>query len=600
MVRYLKLILRILSPRDRKKLVFLFFGVFLNGIWEVVGIGSIMPFIAVASDTDIIKSNKYLSWAYERFGFSDTVDFLFAFGIVVVAVLVVSNFSRALVDYAIKRFSAVSQHFISLALLRRYLHQPYLFFLNQNSADLSKNILSEVWTLVNNVVVPGLEMCSRIIIAFLIVGLLVAVDPVLALLMALVMSTIYAIIYIAARRKLDHIGKERLKLNGVRYKITSEAMGGIKDVKLLGKEKEFLAAFEKPSWKFSLYTTASDIIADIPKYALETVAFSGILFIILYLIWFEGDFQQIVPLVGLYAFAAYRLMPSLQFVFRGSVKIKANLSVIEMIHRHLREEGSEETETVFTQDKLSFASTLELRNVTFSYPNTTDAAVKALSLAVPCNTSVAFVGPTGCGKTTAVDIILGLLTPQGGEILVDGKLITRENIRSWQNNLGYVPQTIFLTDDTVARNIAFGVPADQVDPAAVEQAAKAANIYDFIVKELPKGFETEVGERGVRLSGGQRQRIGIARALYNNPSVLILDEATSALDGITENAIMDAIHSLSGKKTIVMIAHRLSTVKECRTIFYLEGGRITDSGSYDELVGRNEYFRKMAGGKGEE
>jgi len=590
------MLFEILSPRDRKKLVFVFFGILFTGIWEVIGIGSIMPFITLASNPDVIRTNKYLNWVYAYFGFHDTVDFLFAFGIGVVVLLIVSNGSRALVDYAIKRFAAFRQHFISKALLRRYLNQPYLFFLNQNSADLAKNILSEVWTLVNNVLIPGLEMLSRAVISLFIIGLLIAVDPILAISMATIISSIYAAIYLVARKKLERIGRERLKLNGVRYKIVSEAMGGIKDVKLLGKERVFVDNFEDPSRKFALHTTMSDIIADLPKYALETVAFCSILFIILYLILFKGDFQQIVPLVGLYAFAAYRLMPSLQFVFRGSVKIKSHVSVIELLHRHLYDVGGPERSIAENSAKMPFASSIRIESMNFSYPNTADPVLKDVDFTIRCNTSVGFVGATGCGKTTLVDIILGLLSPESGTISIDGTALTPENLRSWQNNLGYVPQTIYLSDDTIMKNIAFGIPDGEIDRAAVERAAVMANIHGFITKELPEGYGTVVGERGIRLSGGQRQRIGIARALYHDPSVLILDEATSALDGRTENVIMEAIQAMAHKKTLVMIAHRLTTVKECDAIHLLDKGRIVDSGTFDELFERNEYFRQMAKG----
>lgn len=588
------MLFKLFSSRDKKKIVLIFFGVLLSGLWEVVGIGSIMPFISVASNPDMIQTNVYLKWVYDYLGFGRPENFLLALGLGVVGLVILSNCSRALIEYAIQRFAAMRHHYLSLALFRQYLYRPYVSFLNLNSSDLSKNVLGEVWNLVKFVLIPGMEMLSRVVISFLIVILLIAVDPLLAVLMTAVLSSLYTLIYLLAKKKLDSLGRERLAHNGRRYKITSEAMGGIKDVKLLGKEDVFCDAFEKPSKGFSLNVALSDIIADLPKYALETVAFSSILLIILYLMYVKGNFQQIVPLVGLYAFAAYRLMPSLQLVFRGSVKIKAHVSVIELFHRHLYEEGVEIPRKHEEPEKIDFRNSLELRDIEFTYPNAGEPVLKVPALSIRCNNTIGLAGHTGCGKTTLVDIILGLLRPQRGELIVDGLLLDEKNIRGWQKNLGYVPQSIFLSDDSVANNIAFGIPQGEIDMDAVERAARTANIHDFVVREMPRGYLTEVGERGVRLSGGQRQRIGIARALYHNPSVLILDEATSALDGITENAIMDAIHNLSGKKTIIMIAHRLSTVKECDTIHLFTKGAIVDSGTYPELFERNAYFRQMA------
>ncbi len=330
---------------------------------------------------------------------------------------------------------------------------------------------------------------------------------------------------------------------------------------------------------------------------METVAFGGIIFLILVLIGQGNDFNKVLPIVTLYAFAGYRLLPALQKIFSALTKIKYNIPIVELLQNDfLNLQDPVPQKEVFSGKRINLTNKIEVNNISFSYPGADTAIISSQSLIIEANTTVALVGPTGCGKTTMVDLIMGLLYVNGGEIIVDGSEITKDNIREWQNNIGYIPQNIFLLDSSIKKNIAFGIPDDQIDINSVRRAAAIANLDSFIEKELESGYEQIVGERGVRLSGGQRQRIGIARAVYHNPSVLIMDEATSALDNITELAIMEAINNLSHEKTIIMIAHRLSTVQKCDRIFLMNGGVIEDQGSYDELLSGNKHFQKMARG----
>jgi ATP-binding cassette, subfamily B, bacterial PglK len=331
-----------------------------------------------------------------------------------------------------------------------------------------------------------------------------------------------------------------------------------------------------------------ETLSNSPRYVLDTIAFGTILTIMIVL--YTQDASQVIPVVGVYAFAGYRLMPALQQIYRHVTKARFHTSVLATVKQDL-----ENSSVTFPDEvqRLKFEDRLELTNIAFKYPTAKEDLLKNLSLTVKRNSSVAFVGSTGSGKTTIVDILLGLLPPDQGQILVDGIPLTKDNLRNWQANLGYVPQTIFLSDGTIAQNIAFGVGQDSLDMNAVIQAAKIANLHEF-VETLPDGYNTLVGERGVRLSGGQRQRIGIARALYHDPSVLILDEATSALDNVTEEAVFQAIKNVMGKKTVVMIAHRISTVRECDTIFVLEKGQIVSQGSYQSLLGSSRQFQALA------
>jgi ABC-type multidrug transport system fused ATPase/permease subunit len=587
-----------LNKREKRQLVFVFFAMLIMGFMEVVGVGSITPFMSIISDPEIIETNRYLNWAFELFRFETHMDFIFAFGLAVIIFLAINNAARAGISFIIRYYSGKRLHSVSMRLMERYLRQPYIYFLNVNTSDISKNILSEVSTFINKVLIISLQLVTNAIVALAIIALLVAINPLIALAISLILTAAYVLIFTFIRKYLSRMGDERARVNSLKYKFVSEAFGGIKDVKLLGREGVFLGLFAKPSLKFAMNDAVSEVVGESPKFIMETLAFGGILGLILIMLGTGDQVEDFLPLITVYAFGGYRLLPALQKVFSAITKIRYNLPIVEILHHdyYSLPETGEKPESQRRPEALSFTRTIELENIRFRYPNTEEDVIKNQSLSIRANTSVGFVGPTGCGKTTTIDIILGLLEAQSGSLRVDSREITAKNRSNWQANLGYVPQSIFLVDDSIRKNIAFGIAENEIDEESVIKAAQVANLHDFIMNDLDRGYETMVGERGVRLSGGQKQRIGIARAVYHDPSVLILDEATSALDGLTENAIMDAIHNLSHKKTILMIAHRLTTVRECDEIFIMEKGVIVDRGTYDELIQRNESFRKMAEG----
>lgn len=568
------------------------------GIVEVVGVVSIVPFISIVTNNDIVFENRYLYQLYQFLNFDGMDDFLLFVGFLILLILAFSNGFSAFTTWMIIRFTCFMEHSLSTNLLIKYLRHPYVFFLNKNTAELSKNILSEVGRVVGGVFNPALQMITKIVSAIFITSLLIYMDPMLAFTVILVLGGAYAVIYKLVRRKLSRIGEDASTMNLHRYKSANEAMGGIKELKILGREKLFIDEYSESFRQFVSYAATSKMYTQLPRYALETVAFGGILLIILYLISTKNSVEQILPLVALYAFAGYRLMPALQSIFSNMATIRYNLAGLDILYDDFNEfVGDTASIDVNEQDELSsnleFNKNIEIVGGSYSYPGSTSLVVDNLNISIDVNSTVGFVGTTGSGKTTTVDIILGLLSMQKGNILVDGVEVSTRNVQQWQRQLGYIPQTIFLSDDTVANNIAFGVDTKDVDPVLVESAAKTANIHEFILKELPEGYQTYVGERGVRLSGGQRQRIGIARALYHKPKVLILDEATSALDSVTENSIIDSIHKLSHKITIIMIAHRLATVRNCDVIFQFERGRLIDKGSYDELLESSQSFKEM-------
>jgi ATP-binding cassette subfamily C protein len=590
----------LLTSHERRKLYLLFCAVFVMAGLEVVSVGSILPFLQVAADPASVHENVYLSWTYETFGFTDSHTFLIALGLAALTALVVSNAFIVLTTWALFRYAWGRNHALSWRLLRSYLHRPYGYFLTRNSAELGKNVLEEVKEIVSGMLIPGLRGISKGIVALLIICFLLFIDPVMALMVLTILGSAYTGIYLLVKKRLDAYGERRVETNAERYQFVSEAFGGIKQVKLRGKENAFLEQYKEPSKWYSRYVARSKIIRRTPRYVLEAVAFGGIILIAVYLVAVQKNIQQVIPTLGLYAFAGYRLMPALQQAFKGVASARFNLAALEKLREGLRDGVVSGSDVRFNGNQeqkdqsLKLDDRLVLDGVHFTYPGAEEAAIRDLSFTIPARTTVGFVGKTGSGKTTTVDIILGLLRPQEGTISVDGVPLRDDTLHRWQRNIGYVPQSIYLSDDTIARNIAFGVPKQEIDMDAVRDAARRAHIYDFVEKELPNRWETVVGERGVKLSGGQQQRLGIARALYHNPSVLVFDEATSALDQATEASVMEAIYELEGDHTMLMIAHRLSTVKRADNIVMLDQGQKVGEGTYKDLKENNPRFQSMA------
>ncbi|WP_263841470.1 ABC transporter ATP-binding protein [Salinibacter sp.] len=590
----------LLTHRERRNLYLLFCAVLVMAGLEVVSVGSIMPFLQVASNPASVHESAYLSWVYGTFGFSDTNSFLIVLGLAALMALVVSNTFILLTTWLLYRYVWGRNHSLSRRLLRSYLYQPYEYFLTRNSAELGKNILEEMKEVTGLMLMPALRGGAKVIVALFIVGFLFFVDPIVALMVSIILGLAYVVVYYGVRDRLDRKGAERVEANTKRYQFVSEAFGGIKQVKLRGKEESFLDQFDPPSKRFARVQAHYRVIKRAPRYVLEAVAFGGIILIAVYLIAEREDIGQVLPMLGLYAFAGYRLLPALQQAFKGIASARFNIAALEKIHEDLQNRADAETKTSMNsaQDTAGKTLTLDdrlvLEDVSFTYPGAEKPAIKELSLEIPAQATVGFVGKTGSGKTTTVDLVLGLLRPQRGIISVDGTLLRDDNVRRWQRDIGYVPQQIYLSDDTLARNIAFGVPEEDIDMCAVRDAARRANIHDFIMDELPKGWRTVVGERGVKLSGGQRQRVGIARALYHRPSTVVFDEATSALDQSTEESVMDAIYELEGSHTMLVIAHRLSTVKRADKIVMLEHGQKVGEGTYEKLREHHSKFRSMA------
>ncbi len=653
----------LLDRRERRNAVLLFFLILATGIMEAVGVASIMPFLSVLSNPEVVQENPYLSYVYNGLGFSSPQSFLLFTGVVVFVVVVSGLGLKAFTQYALARFTQMRNYSISTRLLRAYLARPYSWFLNRHSSDLGKTVLSEVQQVITNALLPTAQFIANAVIALCLIAMLVMVDVWVALFAAALLGGSYGLVYVVLRKYLSRIGADRVKANRERFQIAQEALGGIKEVKAAGLEAGYLSSFGRPAHRFARRQAANMIIGQLPQFILQAVAFGGILAIVLILMAARGgDLGQILPTLGVFAFAGQRLLPALQQVYQNATKMRFGKPALDSLYADLEGASNEALQSNRNIEPLPLKKSLELKNIGFTYPDAKQPAIQDIDLHIPACTTVGLAGSTGAGKTTLVDIIMGLLPPDHGQLLVDNKpifsdkshfsgdgeritdnrsqspdnksqltdnrslitacpvkqhevlpgedrgftgdnlsssadnrqRITDNTLRRWQRALGYVPQQIFLADDTVAANIAFGVPAEEIDLQAVERAASIAELHDFVLQELPHGYQTTVGERGVRLSGGQRQRIGIARALYHDPDVLILDEATSALDNLTEKAVMDAVHNLARQKTIVMIAHRLSTVQKCDCIFLLEYGRLIGQGTYDQLLDKSHEFRRMA------
>ena len=602
MINTFKRLYTLFNDRDRKIIYLLILATIFMAFVQVVGIGSIMPFLSVVTNPEIVNENRWLNKVYTYLGFTSTNSFLIFLGIAAFSILTLGNLLMIATQWAKLRFVHMRSHSLSMRLLENYLDKPYIFFLNQNSSNLTKDVLSEVKLMISGLLKPAMEILSKGAIALFIVILLLIVNPVLALSVVILLGGSYLVVYSVIKGKLSQLGAERRQANKDRFKTANEAFGAIKDIKLMNNQKNFLKMYEKPSLHFERTQASQEVYGMVPNHALETLTFGGILIIVLYLLITGGNIGQTLPIVGVYAYSIMRLKPAIQKIYSSVSKFRFFQSSLDEMYDDLTLYAQNPKIQIKKTKKINplpFREKLQLENIHFRYPGAKEKLYSDLNLTITPNTSVAFVGPTGSGKTTLVDILLGLLPPDNGQLLVDGVPVTQENLTRWQQNLGYVPQHIYLADDTVAKNIAFGIPEKDIDFEKIKKTAQMACIDDFITGEMPDGYETIIGERGIRLSGGQRQRIGIARALYHDPKVLIFDEATSALDGETEAHVFDAIRKVAQTKTVIMIAHRLSTIKDCDTVYLLDKGRIAGKGTYSELVNTNQRFNEFAN-KGDE
>ncbi len=588
-----KKLLYLLTSYEKRRATLLLCMMLIVALLEMTGVVSIMPFMAVLTNPDLIQTNSILNNLFnltKKIGVETNNQFLFVLGISVFLLLVVSILFKALTNYALLRFTHMRQYSLGKRVMEGYLHQPFSWFLNRHTADLGKNILYEVEQIVYLALNPSLVFIQQTLITLAILTILILVNLKIAIIVGLTMGFAYGIIYLFTRNLVVKFGKERLKASKLLFVNITEAFGAIKEIKVGGSEKNFVNRFSEPAKNLAKSQALIGLISTLPRFVLEVIAFGGIILAILYLLAQSGNFNEIIPIIALYVFAGYRLLPAFQGIYRSLAQVRSVEPSLNTLYKDLKNFKSKITPK--DENRLKFKRNITLKNIFYQYPNSTKIVLNNLNLNISVSSKIGIVGATGSGKTTIVDIILGLLELQQGFLEVDGKLIEKNNLRTWQNSIGYVPQNIFLADDTVSANIAFGVENNSINKQDVENAAKIASLHDFVINELPEKYQTYIGEKGIRLSGGQRQRIGIARALYHNPKLLILDEATSSLDNLTEQEVMNAVNNMGKDLTVIMIAHRLSTVKECDSIVILENGQIKHQGTFKELTKINDYFRK--------
>ena len=580
----------LLTQSEKKYVLILFGPMILAAIINVIGIAFVVPFVAIVANPTSITQKPKLAWMYHTLHFHSPHYFLLTLGGMVLAMLVIGNGIGALTTWMMLKFVNLRSFTISKRLLSAYLQKPYDYFLQTNSATLAKNILLEVDTVCQQILKHALDMLARAIALFFVIALLLLFNPLLAIIISIVLGGSYAAIYASVRKKLGHISDSHIISKEKRYKSVYEAFGGIKEIKLYNTENVFIDHYSQPAKAFATQEATSQIIAQTPRYALEVIAFGGIMLIVLFLLATHSSVTSIMPLLALYAFAGYRLMPGLQVIFGSITSIRAYQGALDTLAADLQQPLKSAVSKKKSIKKRFTPQNITLQNITFTYQNQEIPTLNQLHLHITAGSKIGIVGETGSGKTTLVDIILGLLQPQHGELLADDRVITQGNLATWQNSLGYVPQHIYLSDDTIANNIAFGIDSSHMDVNKIRASAEYAQLDEFI-SQLPQGYQSRAGERGVCLSGGQRQRIGLARAFYRDPQILILDEATSALDNITEHKIMQFVTQLP--ITTIIIAHRLSTIRNCDVIYVLQKGRIQAQGTYDELVAQNSYFKHL-------
>lgn len=595
MFKFIKELFFLLTPKQRKNFYFLQVLVVIMSFMEILGVASIIPFMALVGDIEQLQQDTYAAKVYQLSGLNSELQFVFVMGVGVLVMLLIASLISMYTTWKISMFSTRVGAEISSKLFNHYLKQDWLFHTTSSTAQLTKKVAVEASRVAIGVVMPLMHMNARLVMASFMILTIFIYDPIVAMIGFVVFAFSYFVLFKSVRSILHRNGVAISDVNEKRFRLMNEGFGGIKDVLLLGRDYDFINRFIKTSDVLAYSQGINTTLTQVPRYLMELVTFGSMISLVLYLIIdHNGDLGVILPILSVYALAGFKLLPSFQLIYTSLARIKSNSPGFTSIRRDLIDSLNTEDITIKTERTYLYPKKqLELQNITFAYPGNDKHAIHKLNISIPVNSVVGIVGPSGSGKSTLIDILLGLITPDEGSLTIDNEVINEKNRRSWQNSIGFVAQDIFLSEGSIAENIAFGIPSDKIDLNKVEETLKLAHLTELI-QGYEDGIHTKIGERGVQLSGGQCQRVGIARALYHNAEVLVFDEATSSLDGLTEKMIMEAIHNFSGKKTIIMIAHRLKTVEKCDNIFFLEEGRLIDSGTYKQLIESNEHFKRMA------
>ncbi|MCB9675612.1 MAG: ABC transporter ATP-binding protein [Alphaproteobacteria bacterium] len=589
MIRTIIRAFQLVHPEHRWALFRLLPAMCVVSILDLFVVTSAATFIRLLARPERLTEMPWLSMAWQASGM-DQGPFLSAVGFVVVGLVLAGNTFAAHNTYRVQQFCWSQVTNMGEDVLRSYLNRPYAYFLAKSTPELSHRILVEVQYVVKAVLIGFLTVAARAVGAALVIGWLVWQDPMLSVVLVATLGSLYGVLFMLLKRLLYRVGRVRSVSNKWRHQLTAEALVGVKEIKLYGQEEVALARFREPSDEFADAQAKANAIAGMTRFLLEGVAFGAVLVVVLYYQIRGESLDGVLVMLGSYAIAGLRLLPTFQVLLNSATRIQVEEHALDLLYEDL----TTAPEPVQVDDSVvvPFEESIALRDVTFQYPTAEKALFEGLELEIKKGAWVAFVGSTGSGKTTLVDLLMGLLTPDSGTLCVDDHVLSGpDEVIAWQRHLGYAPQSLFMSDTTIARNIAFG--ESEPDIERVRRSAEVAALAEFIEAELPKGYDTEVGERGLRLSGGQRQRVGLARALYRDSDILVLDEATSALDNRTEARVMQELRSARAGSTVLMIAHRLSTTRHCDEIIVLEQGRIVDRGSYDDLAQRSARFQEM-------
>ena len=595
MFKLISNLFNLLSPYQRKRFYVLQLLVILMTIVEILGVASIIPFMALVGDMTQLQQDTFIAKFYQMSGINSESQFVFVLGICVLIMLFISMIISVFTVWGLSMFANKIGTEIADRLYTHYLNQEWLFHASGSSAQLTKKIATETMRVTGAVLVPLMQLNSKVILSLFMSISIFVYDPKVAAIGLSIFAISYFFLFKGVRNRLNKNGIAISEVNEERFRLMNEGFGGIKDVLLMGRDNDFIDRFNKTGKTLAYSQGINAALAQAPRYFVELLAFGSMISLILYLIAsHNGNLGMILPIISVYAIVTIKLLPAFQQIYSSIAIIRANIPAFESIQQDLydslmRGETSKKVEQSYLYPKKE----ISLEKVRFTYPNKKEPALDGLSISIPINSVIGIVGPSGSGKSTLIDILLGLIEPDQGKLKIDNKIIDSKNCRSWQNTIGFVAQSIFLSEGSIAENVAFGIPNNEIDFKQVEYALKLAHLTE-LTKSLKEGIHTKVGERGIQLSGGQRQRIGIARALYHKAEVLMFDEATSSLDGITEKMIMKAIHNFSGQKTIILIAHRIKTVQKCHKIFFIDNGKVADQGTYDELINKNEKFKSMS------
>lgn len=567
----------------------------LAAIMEVASLSMIPAFVAIVADPQRVMQIEWLQSVYAALDITSNRDLLLWGSLALVGIFIVKSAYIIAYNYFESRFIYRRQYTISHRLMRSYMQAPYIFHLQKNTAVLLRNIAQEINVLISNVITNFLKVTREVVMALGILIFLFVVEPLITLAI-ISLSVLGAGTFILFnKKKVKEYGLEEQECRSQMIKALNQGLGGIKDARVLNREEELIEKFRVQAHRSTQLKAYIRFVQQVPRPVFETTAVLGMLLVAGLLVWQNRPMSAIIPILALFGFATVRLMPSIQKIVSMYTKLRYNLASLDPIYgdiKKLEYDNARFNDDRKRKDELKFENEIRIQNLSYHYPGSDEQAIDKISLTIAKGEAVAFVGSSGAGKTTIVDIILGLFEPDEGEIYVDGTNI-QDNLSAWQKNVGYIPQTIYLADETLRANVAFGVPEAEIDDNKILEAIKLAQL-EMLLERLPNGLDTIIGENGTRLSGGQRQRLGIARALYHDPKVLVMDEATSALDNITEKQIINAIEALREDHTLIMIAHRLTTVKNCDKLYFMEQGSIVQEGSYYDLVDTNIRFREMA------